>query len=46
MLSHPFMKETPLPEEMPRYTLSNPPKIDFFRMYKSKNENEDINNVL
>ena len=46
MLNHPFMKETPLPDEMPRYTLSNPPKIDFFRLYQSKNENENINNAL
>ena len=33
MYEHPFMTATPLPPEMPKYTLSNPPKIDFFRTY-------------
>ena len=33
MLKHPFMTITPLPKEMPTYTLSNPPKISFFRTY-------------
>ena len=33
MLQHPFMTITPLPKEMPAYTLANPPKISFFRTY-------------
>ena len=33
MLQHPFMTITPLPKEMPTYTLANPPKISFFRTY-------------
>ena len=33
MLKHPFMTITPLPKEMPTYTLANPPKISFFRTY-------------
>ena len=33
MLAHPFMTITPLPKEMPQYTLANPPKISFFRTY-------------
>ena len=38
MLSHPFMNSTPIPKEMPHYTLSNPPKVDFFRGYEEDNE--------
>ena len=38
MLTHAFMKDTPIPKEMPHYTLSNPPKIDFFRMHRSNEE--------
>ena len=38
MLSHPFMNSTPIPKEMPHYTLSNPPKVDFFRVYEEDNE--------
>ena len=38
------MKETPLPDEMPRYTLRKLLKLIFFRLYKSKNEN--INDAL
>ena len=38
MLSHPFMNSTPIPKEMPHYTLSNPPKVDFFRGYEEENE--------
>ena len=33
MMQHPFMTITPLPKEMPTYTLANPPKINFFRTY-------------
>jgi len=44
MLQHDFMKVTKLPKEMPHYTLSNPPKIDFFRKYQSdEQENKIIN---
>lgn len=35
MYSHPFMVNTPIPKEMPHYTLSNPPKVDFFRNHQS-----------
>ena len=38
MLAHPFMTVTPLPKEMPTYTLSNPPKISFFRTYDINSE--------
>lgn len=38
MLSHQFMNSTPIPKEMPHYTLSNPPKVDFFRGYEEDNE--------
>ena len=37
MLLHPFMNASPIPKEMPHYTLSNPPKVDFFRGYPNEN---------
>ena len=38
MYQHPFMTITPLPKEMPQYTLANPPKMSFFRTYDINSE--------
>ena len=45
MLAHPFMTVTPLPKEMPTYTLSNPPKISFFRTYDINSEGKGGRNT-
>jgi polo-like kinase 1 len=45
MLKHSFMTITPLPKEMPTYTLSNPPKISFFRTYDINEEGKGGRNT-